>query len=85
MCLQDKLKYISLFDFKAIALSTQKGIQLYFQLKNSKEEKLLEKNKSFNNNNNNPDLNNLTGTCFLFTNKSGRIVNISRGFEDFFF
>ena len=83
LCLQDKYKYISIFDFKGLAISTQKGIQLFFQLKDSKEEKILERNKSLNLK---KDLqNNLTGSCFLFTNKYGRINHISRGFEDFFF
>ena len=83
LCLQDKCNYVSIFDFKGIAVSTQKGVQLYFQLKDSKEEKILERNKSLSIN---KDLqNNLTGSCFLFTNKYGRINHISRGFEDFFF
>ena len=82
LCLKDKFNYISLFDFKSISLSTKKGIKLYFQLKNSKEEKIIEKKKSLNKKDKN---NNLTGTCFLYTNKVGRINNISRGFEDYFF
>ena len=83
LCLQDKFNYVSIFDFKGLALSTPKGIQFFFQLKDSKEEKILEKKKSLNFN---KDLqNNLTGSCFLFTNKYGRINHISHGFEDFFF
>ena len=27
---------------------------------------------------------NLNGNCFIFTNNSGRIISLSRGFEDFF-
>ena len=82
LCLQDKFQYISLFDFKGVAITNQKGIQLYFQLLNTIEEKLLEKHSIFNNMNYN---NNIAGTCFLFTNKYGRIIHISRGFEDYFF
>ena len=40
-----------------------------------------------NNNNDNSDneLDHVIGTCFLFTNKTGKIINLSRGFEEFFF
>ena len=84
LCLQDKFQYVSLFDFKGVAITNQKGIELFFQLEDAKEEKLLEKNKS----NNNKEFNNnsnIAGTCFFFTNKSGKIIHISRGFEDYFF
>ncbi len=82
LCLQDKFQYISLFDFKGVVMTNQKGIQLYFQLLNTIEEKLLDKNSFYNKMDYN---NNIAGTCFLFTNKSGRIIHISRGFEDYFF
>ena len=83
LCLQDKFQYISLFDFKGVAMTNQKGIQLYFQLLNTKEEKLFEKHSIFNNMDDYN--NNIAGTCLLFTNKNGRIIHISRGFEDYFF
>ena len=88
-CFQDKHKYICIFDFDAIILSTGQGLQLYIRLKDSKEQKVF-------NNNNNPrrssmmkkkfnSQNNFCGSCFLFSNKSGKIMSISKQFEDFFF
>ena len=85
-CLQDKYKYISFYEMKGDAISTQKGIQLYIQLEKINIDKLLKRNKSIHmkTNNDNNDKN-LAGTCFFFTNKSGKITNISRGFEDYLF
>jgi hypothetical protein len=85
-CLQDKYKYISFYEMKGDAISTQKGIQLYIQLEKINIDKLLKRNKSIHKkkNNDNNDKN-LAGTCFFFTNKSGKITNISRGFEDYLF
>ena len=88
-CFQDKHKYICIFDFDAIILSTGQGLQLYIRLKDSKEQKVF-------NNNNNPrrssmmkrkfnSQNNFCGSCFLFSNKNGKIISISKQFEDFFF
>ena len=86
-CLQDKYKYISLYEMKGDAISSQKGIQLYIQLEKISIDKLLKRNKSIiqtKTNNDNNDKN-LAGTCFFFTNKSGKITNISHGFEDYLF
>ena len=87
-CLQDKYKYISLYEMKGDAISTYKGIQLYIQLEKINIDKILKKSKNIGhiktNNFNNSDKN-LAGTCFFFTNKSGKITNISRGFEDYLF
>ena len=87
-CFQDKYKYICIFDFDGIILSSGKGLQLYIRLKDSKEQKF--------GNTNNPrkssimkqkfkSQNNFCGSCFLFANKNGKIISISKGFEDFFF
>ena len=86
-CFQDKDKYICLFDFDGITLSTGKGLQLYIRLKDAKEQKIINKNtarKSLKNKKQNSD-SNFCGSCVLFTNKSGKIIAISKGFEDFFF
>ncbi len=86
-CFQDKEKYICLFDFDGITLSTGKGLQLYIRLKDAKEQKIISKNtarKSLKNKKHNLD-SNFCGSCILFTNKHGKIIAISKGFEDFFF
>ena len=86
-CFQDKEKYICLFDFDGITLSTGKGLQLYIRLKDAKEQKIINKNtarKSLKNKKQNSD-SNFCGSCVLFTNKTGKIIAISKGFEDFFF
>ena len=88
-CFQEKHKYICIFDFDGIILSKGQGLQLYIRLKDSKEQKVF-------NNNNNPrrssmmkkkfnSQNNYCGSCFLFSNKNGKIISISKQFEDFFF
>ena len=83
-CLQDKFKYISLYEMKGDAISTQKGIQLYIQLEKINIDRILKRNKSFSTKTDDKD-NNLAGTCFFFTNKIGKITSISRGFEDYLF
>ena len=87
-CLLDKDKYVILFDVEGTSLYTTNGMVLFLKLKPAKEQKLIkEKGKKSNNkkkNNLKNNINNLNGTCFIFTNNSGRIVSLSRGFEDFF-
>ena len=88
-CFQDKHKYICLFDFDGIILTSGKGLQLYIRLKESKDEKIISTKKNPRNSTimkkTFSSQNNLCGSCFLFSNKNGKIISISKGFEDFFF
>ena len=86
-CLLDKDKYVILFDVEGTSLYTTNGMVLFLKLKPAKEQKLIKEkenksNKKMNNLKNN--INKLNGSCFIFTNNTGRIVSLSRGFEDFF-
>ena len=74
----------------------KKSIEERNSSSNINKTKTMKNNKTNNNNNNNNinnnneknsdnELDHVIGTCFLFTNKSGKIINLSRGFEDFFF
>ena len=86
-CLLDKDKYVILFDIEGISLYTGLGMVLFLKLKPAKEQLFLksvkDKNKKEKSDNNN-NYKNLYGSCLLFTNNSGRVVSLSRGFEDFF-
>ena len=57
---------------------------LFFKLKPAKEQQLIKDNKKINKKKAKNNFDNLSGSCFIFTNNSGRIVSLSRGFEDFF-
>ena len=94
LCLLDKNKYVLSFDLEAVPIYKKDGIELYFKLTEAKEQLLVKKNKrnsqitknkylslNFKNNTNF----NICGSSFLFSNKSGKIINLSRGFEDLFF
>ena len=84
-CLLDKDKYVIPFDIEGISLYTSLGMVLFLKLKPAKEQLFLkamkEKNRKDNSDNN---YKNLCGSCFFFTNNTGRVVSLSRGFEDFF-
>ena len=85
-CLLDKEKYVVLFDVEGTSLYTNEGIILFLKLKDTKEQKLIQNSKidkKINKKKNN--FKNFCGSCFLFTNSSGRIVSLSRGFEDYFY
>ncbi len=84
-CLLDKDKYVVLFDVEGTSLYTIDGIILFLRLKDTKEQKLIKDSKINKKGKNNKNLKNFCGSCFLFTNSSGRIVSLSRGFEDFFY
>ena len=83
-CLIDKNQYVILYDIIATPIYRKNGINFFIKLTESKEQLLINKN-SKKKNNNFKDNKNYCGSCFLFTNKSGKIINLSRGFEDFFF
>ena len=86
-CLLDKDKYVILFDVEGISLYTTLGMVLFLKLKPAKEQLFItekKKNKKKYNKYNNNDYKNLYGSCLIFTNVTGRIVSLSRGFEDFF-
>ena len=83
-CLLDKDKYVVLFNVEGTSLYTSEGIVLFLKLKDAKEQKLI-KEPNKNKKNNKKNIKNFCGSCFLFTNSSGRIVSLSRGFEDFFY
>ena len=78
-----KIKYVILFDVEATSLYTTNGIVLFLKLKPTKEQQLIKDKKIKKKYNNNKNYN-LNGNCFIFTNNSGRIISLSRGFEDFF-
>ena len=82
-CLLDKDKYVILFDVEATSLYTTNGMVLFLKLKPTKEQQLI-KDKKIKKKYNNNDFSNLCGSCLIFTNMNGRIVSLSRGFEDFF-
>ena len=88
-CLLDKDKYVLLFDVEGISLYTTLGMVLFLKLKPAKEQLFIKEKKENNKQSkykkyNNNDFSNLCGSCLIFTNMNGRIVSLSRGFEDFF-
>ena len=83
-CLLDKDKYVILFDVEGTSLYTTSGMVLFLKLKPAKEQKLIKDKKKVVPKNKNHNFDNLSGSCFIFTNNIGRIVSLSRGFEDFF-
>ena len=85
-CLLDKDKYVIPFDIEAISLYTSLGMVLFLKLKPAKEQLFLKtiKNKNRKENEENNNYLNLCGSCLLFTNNNGKVVSLSRGFEDFF-
>ena len=52
---------------------------------NKKKASVSNTNNNLNDKNSDNELDHVIGTCFLFTNKTGKIINLSRGFEEFFF
>ena len=80
-CILDKDKYVVLFNVEGTSLYTKEGIILFLKLKDAKEQKLIKEN----NKKNNKKKINFCGSCFLFTNNNGRIVSLSRGFEEYFY
>ena len=87
LCLIDKYKYVISFDIESVPIYKKKKIELYIKLNEAKEQLLTNKNLKLSNNNTNNkrNKNNFCGSCFLFTNKSGKIYNLGRGFEEYFF
>ena len=92
-CLLDKENYIILFDVEGSTIFKQNKIDFYLKLTEAKEQLLINKNSSNTKKNNRKKgkkrkksiNNNYYGASFLFTNRNGKILNLSRGFEDFFF
>ena len=90
-CLLDKEKYVLLYDLSGSTIFRQNKIEFYFKLTEAKEQIIINKNtpklssKNKTSNINSIKLNHYYGACFLFTNRLGKIQNLSRGFEDFFF
>jgi hypothetical protein len=92
LCLIDKNKYVILFDLEGVPIYKKHGIELYIKLTEAKEQLLINKNKNSKIERPNAShflkkssKSNFCGSSFLFTNKLGKIYNLSRGFEDFFF
>ncbi len=91
-CLLDKENYIILFDVEGKTIFGQNKIEFYLKLTEAKEQLLINKN-SMNSKNNSKKKskkkrkanNNYYGASFLFSKRNGKILNLSRGFEDFFF
>ena len=92
-CLLDKENYIILFDVEGSTIFKQNKIDFYLKLTEAKEQLLINQNSSNTKKNNRKKgkkrkksiNNNYYGASFLFTNRNGKILNLSRGFEDFFF
>ena len=91
-CLLDKNKYVINFVVEGISLYTTLGMVLFLKLKPAKvelfiQEKKLEKaktKKKKKNNSNKKDYSDIYGSCLLFTNNNGKIVSLSKTFEDYF-
>ena len=91
LCLVDKDKYVISFDLIGVPIYQEKGIELYIKLKEAKEQLLINKNKKTKlprkktfSDYYKKTKSSFCGSSFLFTNKYGKIYNLSRGFEDFF-
>ena len=95
-CLIDKHQYIVIFNIIILLIYKKNEIQFFIKLNEIKEDFIFN-----NNNNevkkNEDKLKNekdkieeiepkkILGSCFVFTNKNGKIINLSKGFDDFFF
>jgi len=91
LCLVDKDKYVISFDLIGVPIYQEKGIELYIKLKEAKEQLLINKNKKTKlprkktfSDYYKKTKSSFCGSSFLFTNKYGKIYNLSRGFEDYF-
>ena len=91
-CLLDKENYIILFDVEGKTIFRQNKIEFYLKLTEAKEQLLInqnsmnsKKNTKKKNKKKKKSNNNYYGASFLFSNRNGKILNLSRGFEDFFF
>ena len=92
-CLLDKDKYVILCNLKGSTIFRQNKIEFYLKITEAKEQLIINKNltNNYKNNDNKSHTinsiksNHYYGACFLFTNRIGKIQNLSRGFEDFFF
>ncbi len=89
-CLLDRDKYVITFDVEGISLYTTLGMVLFLKLKPAKvqllikEKKLKKKKIKKKKKKNKKDFNDLCGSCLLFANNNGKIVSLSRNFEEFF-
>ena len=83
-CLLDKDKYIVTFDAEGISLYTSLGMVLFLKLKPAKEQIFINEKKNNKKNVVNKKYENFCGSCILFTNNNGRIVSLSREFEEYF-
>ena len=87
-CLLDKNHYIILYNIVFTQIYKKKETDIYINLKEAKEQLLINQSKQ---NKRNIEIRNIEskesmiGSCFLFTNQNGKILNLSRGFEEFFF
>ena len=92
-CLLDKDKYVILCNLKGSTIFRQNKIEFYLKITEAKEQLIINKNltNNYKNNDNKSHTinsiksNHYYGACFLFTNRIGKIQNLSRGFEDYFF
>ena len=92
-CLLDKDKYVILCNLTGSTIFRQNKIEFYLKITETKEQLIINKNLTNNYKNNESKSININsiktnhyyGACFLFTNRIGKIQNLSRGFEDFFF
>ena len=86
-CLLDKNHYIILYNINITQIYKKNDTDIYINLKEAKEQLLINLSKKNKRNADNKGVSKDTiiGSCFLFTNQNGKILNLSRGFEDFFF
>ena len=92
-CLLDKDKYVILCNLAGSTIFRQNKIEFYLKITEAKEQLIINKNLTNNYktnesksiNINSIKSNHYYGACLLFTNRIGKIQNLSRGFEDFFF
>ena len=91
-CLIDKNKYIILFNIIILLIYKKHEIQFFIRLDEIKEDLIFIKHKEMKKSNEDEqkiiednESNKILGSCFVFTNKNGKIINLSKGFDDFFF
>ena len=94
-CLIDKNQYIILFNIIILLIYKKHEIQFFIRLDEVKEDLIFIKHneaKKSNDDSKNEqkiiednESNKILGSCFVFTNKNGKIINLSKGFDDFFF
>ena len=87
-CLLDKNQYIILYNIVFTQIYKKNETDIYINLKEAKEQLLINQSKQNKKNlefKNNESKDSMIGSCFLFTNQNGKILNLSRGFEEFFF